>query len=260
MRRSGKAAGRSILSQTDHRPYPLPRGPWIMAQRWHDLLFAHWEIPPRALGRTIPAPLELDLFEGSAWIGIIPFTMSGVRLRGTPSLPGLSAFPELNVRTYVRYGDLAGVYFFSLDAGNAWAVAAARRWYRLPYFRARMEVHRQGQEIVYRSHRTHRGAAPAALKVRYRPTGKASLPAPTSLDRWLVERYRLLTVSEGRVLAAEIHHPPWRLCPAGVEFRVNTMTEGLNIELPASEPRLAFAGHQDVIVWAPREAESALDA
>ncbi|MGH7564277.1 MAG: YqjF family protein [Gemmatimonadota bacterium] len=246
MRRPG-----TVLDQTGHRPYPLPRGPWIMAQRWHDLLFAHWEVSPSALRRVVPPALELDLYGGLAWIGIIPFTMSGVRLRGTPSLPGLSAFPELNVRTYVRYRDLPGVYFFSLNAGNRLAVAVARRWYRLPYFHARMEVRRRGEECEYRSRRVHQGAAPAELEVRYRPTGETYLPGPGSLDHWLVERYRLLTVHEGRVFLAEIHHPAWRLRPAVAEFRINTMTEGLGIGLPPAGLRLAFAEEQEVLVWPP---------
>ena len=224
-----------------------------MAQRWHDLLFAHWKVASEVLRRALPEPLELDLYQGTAWIGIVPFTMSGVRLRGTPAWPWLSTFPELNVRTYVRFRDMPGVYFFSLDAGNRLAVAAARRWYRLPYYRARMEVGRLGEAIEYRSRRTHRGAAPTTLDVRYQPTGEASTPARGSLDRWLVERYRLLTVSEGRVLGAEIHHPAWRLRPASAEFHTNTMTRGLGIDLPEGEPRLAFAERQEVLVWPPSD-------
>ena len=227
-----------------------------MAQRWHDLLFAHWEVAPEVLGRVIPEPLELDLYAGTAWIGIVPFTMSGVRLRGTPALPWLSTFTELNVRTYVRCRDMPGVFFFSLDAGNRLAVAAARRWYRLPYYRARMAVRRHGEAIEYRSRRAHRGAAPATLDVRYRATGAASLPAPGSLDHWLVERYRLLTVSEGHVLAAEIHHPAWQLRPAAAEFRINTMTASLGIDLPPGEPRLVFSDRQEVVVWPPRRPPS----
>jgi uncharacterized protein YqjF (DUF2071 family) len=226
-----------------------------MTQRWHDLLFAHWQVEPGALVRAVPAPLELDLCDGSAWLGVIPFTMSGVRLRGTPALPGASAFPELNVRTYVRYRGLEGVFFFSLDAGNRIAVAAARRWYRLPYYRARMVVRRRDGAILYRSRRIHRAAPEAELDVTYAPAGDPFSPAPGSLDRWLVERYRLFTVSAGSVLAAEILHPAWTLRPASAAFRINTMT-GLGLALPAEEPRLAFAHRQEVKVWPPADPHS----
>ena len=243
-----------ILQQTAHRQYPPPERPWVMQQRWHDLLFAHWPLPPDIVRRIIPAPLELDLYEGTAWIGVIPFTMSGVRLRGMPALPRISAFPELNVRTYVRYGDRAGVYFFSLDAGSRIAVTAARRWYRLPYHCAAMTSRRRDGEIEYRSRRTHRGAAPAELVIRYRPTGRSDPPPLESLDHWLVERYRLLTVARGRVIVAEIHHPAWRLAPAAADIRVNTMTAGLGVALPDVEPQLAFAAGQEVLVWRPTTA------
>jgi uncharacterized protein YqjF (DUF2071 family) len=146
----------SQLPPTDHRPWPLPSSPWVMRQKWHDLLFMHWRIPPQTLRPLVPAALELDHFEGSAWLGVVPFRMTGVRLRGTPAIPGLSAFPELNVRTYVSAGGKPGVWFFSLDAASAIAVAAARAWFHLPYFRARMSLEAHGDEIRYQSHRTHR--------------------------------------------------------------------------------------------------------
>jgi len=118
-----------------------------MRQKWHDLLFMHWRIPPQTLRPLIPPALDLDIFEGSAWLGIVPFRMTGVRLRATPSIPGLSAFPELNVRTYIVAGGKPGVWFFSLDAASALAVATARAWFHLPYFRARMSLTARGDEI-----------------------------------------------------------------------------------------------------------------
>src|SRR5437899_137300 len=116
----------AILNTTDHRPYPLPKGPWVMTQTWHELLFSHWPIAPEALRPLIPAVLPLDTFEGQCWVGIIPFRMSNVRPRGAPAMPALSQFHELNVRTYVTVGGIPGVYFFSLDAGNPLAVVTAR--------------------------------------------------------------------------------------------------------------------------------------
>jgi uncharacterized protein len=115
-----------ILNLVAHRPWPMPETPWVMTQTWHDLLFAHWPIPPLQLLPLVPAGFELDLFQGDAWIGIVPFRMTNVAPRFIPSLTGISTFPELNVRTYVRVADKPGIYFFSLDAGSRTAVLAAR--------------------------------------------------------------------------------------------------------------------------------------
>ena len=108
-----------ILNQTAHRPWPMPTSPWVMTQTWHDLLFAHWPVDGVRLRALVPAEFPLDLYDGQAWLGIVPFRMANVGPRGVPSLPGVSAFPELNVRTYVRVADRPGVYFFSLDAASA---------------------------------------------------------------------------------------------------------------------------------------------
>ncbi|HET7595864.1 MAG TPA: DUF2071 domain-containing protein, partial [Burkholderiales bacterium] len=152
-----------------HRPWPAPESPWVMTQTWHDLLFAHWRADAGQLRAMVPDAFPLDTFEGDAWIAVVPFHMSNVGPRLTPSLPGLSAFPELNVRTYVRVGDKPGVYFFSLDAASAVAVAGARSLLRLPYFAASMSVEPDGDAIEYRSRRSSEPAA--ALDVRYGPIG-----------------------------------------------------------------------------------------
>src|SRR5208282_2945633 len=154
------------LKQVAHRPWPLPAGGWIMAQSWHDLLFAHWPLPAAILRSHIPARLAIDTFDGRGWLGVVPFRMSGVRLRGTPAVPWLSAFPELNVRTYVVADGKPGVWFFSLDAGHAIAVAIARACFHLPYFRARMSCEERNGWIEYGSERTHSGAASGALHGR----------------------------------------------------------------------------------------------
>src|ERR1700731_3419183 len=141
------------LDRTAPRPWPLPAGPWIMAQSWHDLLFAHWPIDAALVRPHIPTPLAIDTFDGQAWIAVVPFRMSGVRLRSIPALPWLSAFPELNVRTYVVAQGKPGVWFFSLDAGNPIAVAAARLSFHLPYFTAQMKCEEKNGWINYRSGR-----------------------------------------------------------------------------------------------------------
>jgi hypothetical protein len=252
------------LTETAHRPWPLPTGPWIMAQSWHDLLFAHWPIDAAHLRPLVPGALEIDKFQGDSWIGLVPFRMSGVRLRATPALPVLSAFPELNVRAYVTYDGKPGVWFFSLDAANAVAVSVARAWFHLPYFNARMLCETRSTWIEYTSERTHRGAAKAKLRMRYRPTGEIFHPQRGSLEHFLTERYCLYAAdAKGQITRGEIQHAPWPLQHAEAEFRENTLIQaavGSGNSTPhlMSDPRhpnnplLHFAQRQDVVVWHPR--------
>jgi uncharacterized protein YqjF (DUF2071 family) len=239
-----------ILERTAHRPWPLPAGPWIMAQSWHDLLFAHWRIDAALLRPHIPVQLKIDIFAGQAWIAVVPFRMSRVRLRWTPALPWLSAFPELNVRTYVSAQGKPGVWFFSLDAANPLAVAIARAWFHLPYFRARMECEERDGEIHYRSERTHSGAATGMLDGKYRPVAEIFEPPPGTLEHFLTERYCLYAAaSPGEVYRGEIHHPPWRLQVAEAEFARNSMVEAAGLTLPSHKPLLHFARCQDMVAW-----------
>src|SRR4051812_7039073 len=238
---------RSALRHTDHRPWLLPAKPWVMAQSWHDLLFAHWPVAPEQVRGHVPAELELDLRDRRAWISITPFEVRGTRVRGTLPPPVLSRFPELNVRTYVTAGGRPGIWFLSLDAGSALAVAAARALYRLPYFRARMSIDAgPPPSIESRSERTAPAGGAAVLRARYRPLGGHRHAAPGSLEAWLVERYRLYTVHGGRVFAADIHHRPWTLQDAHADLRVNTMADPLGIE-PAGDPLLHYSSRQDVL-------------
>jgi uncharacterized protein len=243
---------RDALEYTKHRPWPLPDEPWMLGQTWHDLLFAHWAIEPARLRRVMPAEIPLDTFDGAAWIGITPFRVTGFRLLGIPPLPGVSSFPELNVRTYVTLGGKPGIYFLSLDADSRLAVAGARRTHRLPYFRARMSAGRVGPAISYASDRLSSDGPAASFEATYRPRGEAFIAKPRTLEHWLSERYCLYTLDERRtVLRADIHHPPWRLSEAEADVRLNTMTAGLGIEL-AGAPFLHFSRRQDTLLWGLR--------
>jgi uncharacterized protein YqjF (DUF2071 family) len=238
-----------ILRHTAHRPWPLPNGPWVMRQTWDRLLFAHWPVAFDTLRPLVPAALELERYEGEAWLGVVPFLMRGVRPRALPAVPWLSAFPELNVRTYVTAGGKPGVYFFSLDAGARIAVSVARRWFHLPYFHARFSVSQTG-ETTYRSTRRHRNAPPADLAVTYRPTGAVYASALGSLDAFLTERYCLYTTNaRGRLLRGEIHHQQWPLQPAEAELQRNTMARAAGLTLPDTPPLLHYARHLEVLVW-----------
>ena len=243
----GPARQSETLERLAHRPWPLPGGRWLMAHTWHDLLFAHWRVPDSALRALVPAGLTVDTYDGDAWLGLTPFRMGGVRFRGTLPVPGLSSFPELNVRTYVTDGEKPGIWFFSLDAGRATAVAAARRLYRLPYFRARMSVLPGPAGTAFSSVRTQPGAFPRALQATYRPAGATFTAQPGTLEHFLTERYCLYTAAGGRVYRAEIHHAPWPLQPAVVEIAENTMAPR-TIEL-AGEPLAHFSVRLDAVIW-----------
>jgi uncharacterized protein len=221
-----------------------------MEQKWHDLLFMHWPVRPAELEPLVPSPLRVSTFHGVAWVGVVPFRMSGVRWRGTPAIPGLSAFPELNVRTYVTLDDKPGVWFFSLDAANALAVAAARRWFHLPYFRAQMTCTRTGEEIEYASERTHRGAPEAEFSASYEPVEAPFTAASGTLDYFLTERYCLYAANRGTIFRGEIDHAPWPLQKVRAEVGKNTMTAASGIKLPDEPPILHFARLQEVRIWA----------
>ncbi|HEY8285780.1 MAG TPA: DUF2071 domain-containing protein [Chloroflexota bacterium] len=220
--------------------------------QWHNLLFMHWPLPPQVLRPLIPAPLHLDTFDGAAWIGIVPFQMCGVTARLVPPMPGLSAFCELNVRTYVTIGGKPGVWFFSLDAANGPAVRAARLAFHLPYYDARMRCLMDGRNIRYSSLRTHRLAPPAAFGASYHPIGPPAFARPGTLEDWLTARYCLYAANRrGKAWRGEIDHAPWPLQPAEVELERNTMIAPIRIVLPSVAPLLHFARRLDVVAWNP---------
>jgi uncharacterized protein YqjF (DUF2071 family) len=244
-----------VLAETEHRPWPLPERPWFMGQIWLDLLFDHWRVPEEALRRVVPRQLPLDIYEGSAWLGLTPFLVRGLRLRGTAPVPLLSSFPEINLRTYVCVDDKPGIYFLSLDAGSWPAVYVARRSYRLPYFHSRIATDSTDGWIRYSARRTSGDGPPAEFEARYRPEGEPLPHTPGSLERWLAERYCLYTLNERRqVQRGEIHHPAWPLRRAAAEISANTMATPCGIEL-AGEPLLHFSARQDVALWSLSSAE-----
>ncbi len=242
----------SLIDTVSHRPYPLPQRNWVMSQTWHDLLFAHWPLPAEQLRQLVPPALELDTFDNLAWVGIVPFHMSGIKLRRMPALPYVSRFAELNVRTYVIQNGKPGVFFFCLDAASPVAVEVARRWYNLPYFQARMKVASRGQVIQYSSERTDRRGHPARFEAEYGPDGPVFAAQPGSLEHWLTERYCLYTSdSQDRIKRGDIHHLSWPLQPASASIRLNSMASAHGIELPASPPLLHFSRRLDILAWTP---------
>ena len=226
----------------------------LLQMRWVDLAFLHWRVPASALRPLVPAWLELDTFQGDAWIGVIPFRMTNVRPAASLRIPTASDFPELNVRTYVRHGSRAGVYFFSLDAASSLAVLGARVATGLPYFYARMYSTIDGGDVRYESTRTHVGASPARFSARYRPTGDVFTSAPGSLEHFLTERYSLFVTHLGRPMRLDIEHVPWPLQCGSADVEVNTMAQASGIELPPDQPHVMFARKLDVFAHMPRRA------
>lgn len=250
------------LREAAHRPYPPPRAPWVMRMVWVDLLFMHWPVPAAALRPLIPADLAVDTFTGGgftdqAFIGVVPFLMTGVCGRMCPPVPTARTFPELNVRTYVLGPDgRPGVWFFSLDAASAVAVRAARTAYRLPYRHARMSITREGGSVRYESRRTDRRDPGAEFAAAYGAAGPVYRSSPGTLDHFLTERYCLYAPGRRRrSLRAEIHHAPWPLQPGRADVARNTMAAPLGIDLGegphGAPPLLHFAARLEVVAWAP---------
>ncbi len=227
------------------RPASVP----IMRQWWGKLLFLHWPVEESLLRPLIPGHLTIDTFEGKAWIGVVPFTMWGIRPIFTPPVPGFSAFHELNVRTYVHYKGVPGVWFFSLDAQHAPAVWMARNFFKLPYFNARMTLEQQDNRIIYSSTRTHKNASPAAFKAIWN-IGEALEPsAHESLPFFLTERYCLYAARQEKLYRLRISHPVWPLQQATLSEFHSTMIESLGIPTPAGEPLLHYAEELKVDIW-----------
>ena len=226
---------------------------WVLRMRWEQLLFAHWPVPAAPLAEQLHPDLELDTFDGQAWLGVVPFRMVGTAPRFCPVLPGVSNFLELNVRTYVRYRGQPGVWFFSLDATSWLGVRGARLTYYLPYFDAAIAAERQGQRIRYRSRRTDWRTAPASLDMEYWPTGPPRLSEPGTHDHWLTERYRLYSQTPGgRLVYGEIGHPPWPLQPAAASIAELNMTAWMGLDLPPAPPILHYAEAVAVRAGRPR--------
>ncbi len=230
----------AVTAETAHRPWPVPETSWVSAQTWTDVAFLHWRVDERELRRQLPETVELDTFDGSAWLGILAFVVSDVRLRGLLPLPWL-VFPELNVRTYVVSDDRPGVWFFSLDAASTLVVEGAKLVYRLPYNRAEMRSERIGEFVHFESAR-----AGAAFSGRYRGDGSLFGAEPGSLDAFLTERYCLYTENGGRGYRAEIHHPPWALQRGEAVVDLDTVAP---VPLAGQEPHVLFSPRQDVVVW-----------
>lgn len=220
--------------------------PPLMRQTWRDLLFAHWPVPPALLRPYLPARLAVDTFEGQAWLGVVPFTMAGIRPLGLPAVPGLSHLHELNVRTYATLDGVPGVWFLSLDATNALGVWAARTFFHLPYLHATISLEATGRGLRAEAVRTHPGATPATFRAEWTPGVSLPPSRPGTLAYFLTERYRLFTAGpdlaqglKGNDLwQGRLWHEPWRLRAAELHRWESTLLESHGLSTPAGPPLL----------------------
>jgi uncharacterized protein YqjF (DUF2071 family) len=246
------AAQRHSLRDQSHRPWPIPDGRWLVAQSWLDLLFIHWSVPCELIRGFVPPELELDAFNGRCYVAVVPFRMRTVRFVGCPPVLGTSAFPEVNVRTYVTHERRGGVFFLSLDAKDEIAVTLGRRMYGLPYLHAHMSMQTDTNGAVQiSSQRTERRWPPVEFAASYRPAGPPALAPDRSLERWLTERYCFYTATPAQgIRRTEIHHLPWQLQPATLELQRNTMLQPFAIS-DADEPLVHYSAAQHVVAWSP---------
>jgi uncharacterized protein YqjF (DUF2071 family) len=226
-----------------------PAGRPIMRQQWGKLLFMHWPIDEKLLRPLIPDQLNIDAFDGSAWIGVVPFTMWGIRASFLPAIPGTSAFHELNVRTYVTLNGIPGVWFFSLDAANRLAVWAARKFYSLPYFNAQMSLDQTDKTIHYSSTRRDTRGAPAELKTTWAIGESLPQSSAGSIEYFLTERYCLYSERDANLYRAQIHHQPWPLQEAELTDVSSTMIESHGLPTPQGDPLLHYAEELSVDIW-----------
>lgn len=218
------------------RPWPLPEGPWLQAQTRRDILLAYWPVAREHLERVLPPELAADTFAGEAWVGVSAYRVTDLRIRGLPPLPGLSAFPQLELVACVTAAERPGLWVFSLEIGKPLLAEVAKRVHRLPAYRASINLD-EGLVAVARD-----GLSFYAHSTSAGPSERA---AAATREHFLTERYALYTADGGRLYRAELHHAPWLLRPAQVSVESSTLAP-----FPPVAPPVAFtADEQDVLVW-----------
>lgn len=241
----------------DHklRPYPPPQTPWLFAQTWHDTLFAHYPVEQELVRRLLPPPLTLETYEGQGWISVVAFGVKHFRPRGLPPVPGISAFPEVNLRTYCSFGGKPGIYIFTLDVKSPLTVIGARLLFYLAYYRARMSLRREGSRIAFSSERLRRDF-PGTFIADYTPIGDVSPPQPGTLAYWLAQRFCVYSLDRRqRVYRSEVDHAPWPLQAVEAVIRENTLGTSLGLPLPDAA-LMQYAVRVDVKLWFRTKAET----
>jgi hypothetical protein len=231
-------------------PAARPAGRAAMKQRWSRLLFLHWPIPAEEIRPLLPRGLALDTYAGQAWVGLVPFVVTGARPVFLPPVPGVSSFVEVNVRTYVHdRGRDPGVWFFSLDASSRVAVHVARALYHLAYRFSKMAADVRGSRVHFRSRRIAPGPRPGTCAVEYEPRGAAAPARPGTLEHFLLERYVLYAAHEGKLYRGRVHHAPYPMQEGTVEGLAEDLIAVAGLVRPPRDPLVHYASGVDVEVF-----------
>ena len=242
------AAFDELQAERERSPVPTPRGAWIMGQRWEDLLFLSWPVPAESMRALVPAGIEVDTFEGSAWVSAVPFWMERAHFRGLPPIPFLASFAEVNIRTYVRAGEHRAVWFLSLDTQSHVNVFIARHAFHLPYYFAQVEMKR-ADDVSFRSERE---GGVAGFEVAYRGDGEEFVPAEGTLEHFLTERYSMVCRShDDHLFRGDIAHDPWRVRSATWTPARMDLVATLGLGLESKTPVAFYAAATQVVLWAP---------
>lgn len=241
----------AVIQRNASRPIPVPDRPWASYQSWDNLLMCHWPIEPAGIRSKVPAELELDLFDGQAWVGLIPMFMGEIRLRDVGGIPTEPHFAELNFRTYVRYGGRAGVYFFNVFSQALLADIGARLFFHTPYLPAAVQFDRtEDGGFHFRSHRVLAFPHHARFDADYRPTGEPFQAEPGSLEEFHSERYSAFARTfTGAIVRGDLIHDPWTLQEADAEIRENTVLSSAGLDLPPQPLHVHYSKGVDTVLW-----------
>ncbi len=242
----GKHHMPEFLEQTEHRPWSLPETEWIWRQSWLDLAFIHVPVEAEIIQSRLPEGVRVDVFDESAWLGIVPFQMSGVKRRNLPAFPFMRQFPELNLRTYVVVNDKPGVWFFSLDAASLPLVLGGRLVYGLPYYRARMKMGWENGTCRFESFRR---SSSMNMRCQYEPTSEVFYSEAGTFEHWATERYCLYSQKRpsASVCRAEVHHAPWPMQRAEVRIDECSILSAAGFDVSLRDPVCHFSTGVDVV-------------
>lgn len=234
---------KEILNTIDHRPWSISFSKWKYYQEWNNALFLHWEIAPQLLRPYIPKEFTLDLFDGEAWISIVAFSMQNIRIRNTPPFPPISNFGEINIRTYIKYKNQAGVYFLSMEAEKMFSVFLSKKLSDLPYEHSQMSLkHTTYQSVNNKSNNN--------FKVNFEVLD--NIKHPNKIDLWLTERYALFHKSNQEIITYQVHHTSWPLQEARIK-EIQIYYPNFNTFINDTPDRIAYSSGTQVLAWSKQK-------